>query len=71
MPKKIQADTPACEKVYTMSEAHQFLRIGRSQFYELMRAGKVGYVRQGSKRYCLESHLRRYLASLSVIESRS
>ncbi|MGA9018178.1 MAG: helix-turn-helix domain-containing protein [Candidatus Cybelea sp.] len=70
--KKTQADTPAYpERVYTVSEAHQFLRIGRSQFYDLMNAGKVGYVRQGSKRYVLESHLRRYLASLPVIESQS
>ena len=49
------------DRLFTISEAQQFLRIGRSAMFELLRVGTVPYVRKGSRRFCWRSDLVRYL----------
>ena len=56
------------DPIMTPAEALEYLKIGRTQFYELLRDGRIRYVRQASKRYFRRSFLDEYLDSLPVVE---
>ena len=54
-------------KVYTPDQARRVLRIGRSRFYELLRQGKIGSIRNGRRflipEECLASFIQRQVAA--------
>jgi Helix-turn-helix domain len=48
--------------VFTLREAQNFLRLGRSKFFDLLRHGQIPIIRQGTRRrYCWRSDLVAYL----------
>jgi hypothetical protein len=49
------------QEVFTLAEARQFLRIGRTALFGLLKDGAIPFIRQGSRRYCLRSDLIKYL----------
>jgi len=49
------------DELFTLPEAQNFLKLGRSTLFSLMREGRVPYVRQGSRRYVWRSDCVRYL----------
>jgi excisionase family DNA binding protein len=51
----------AGDQLFTISEAQNFLRIGRSQMFDLLKVGRIPYCRQGSRRFLWRSDLVRYL----------
>jgi excisionase family DNA binding protein len=51
----------AGDTLFTIAEAQSFLRIGRSQVFDLLKNGRIPYCRQGARRYIWRSDLVKYL----------
>ncbi|HEY2473704.1 MAG TPA: helix-turn-helix domain-containing protein [Candidatus Cybelea sp.] len=59
----MQRDIPGGpgDQLLTLTEAQNFLRIGRSTLFELLKCGRIAYCRQGSRRYVWRSDLAAYV----------
>jgi excisionase family DNA binding protein len=52
------------DKIFTIQEASNFLRLGRSRLYELLAEGQIRAVRIGRRTVIRSSDLQRFLQAL-------
>ena len=50
-------------KIYKPEEARQLMNIGRSQFYELLRQGRIRSIRNGRRYLIPESSILEFISS--------
>ena len=63
------ASTGGPQLVYSVVEAADALRLGRTHVYDLIRQGKLNSVKSGARRVIRHEHLVAYLDSLEGVGS--
>lgn len=50
------------DKIYTPQEAWKLLKIGRTRFYQLLKDGKIGYYKNGSRYLIPQSAIEKFIS---------
>jgi excisionase family DNA binding protein len=55
------------DPLLTIPEACEYLRLGRSKVFDLLKRGEIKYLRQGPRRFVRESFLEDYLSRQPIV----